>query len=101
MTDRSESVRQSGIVWCPADFSRGGLVAGLPDDLEPRLLEPGQPATFSADEAGGLLLDGPVDDLRTARVDSARRAPGAVGGPSGTPRPPAWPPRGPDPPPPR
>ncbi len=74
MTDRSESVRQSGIVWYPADFSRGGLVAGLPDDLEPRLLEPGQPATFSADEAGVLLLDGPVDDLETAVVDSARRA---------------------------
>ena len=74
MTDRRESARERGIVWYPADFSRGGLVAGLPDDLEPRLLEPGQPATFSADEAGVLLLDGPVDDLDATLLEAARQA---------------------------
>ena len=41
MTDRREPAPERGVVWYPADFSRGGLVAGLPDDLEPRLLEPG------------------------------------------------------------
>ena len=46
MTDRPESRRERGIVWYPADFSRGALVAGLPHDLEPRLLEPGHPPTF-------------------------------------------------------
>lgn len=74
MTDRPESKRERGIVWYPADFSRGALVAGLPDDLEPRLLEPGQPATFSSDDAGVLLLNGPVDDLDAALLDAARRA---------------------------
>ena len=69
-----ESLRKRGIVWYPADFSRGGLVAALPDDLEPRLLEPGQPAPFSIDEAGVLLLDGPVDDLDAALLEAARRA---------------------------
>jgi GAF domain-containing protein len=73
MTDRPGSTRERGIVWYSADFSRGALVAGLPDDLEPRLLEPGQPATFSSDDAGVLLLDGPVDDLDAALLDAARR----------------------------
>ena len=74
MTDRLDSARERGIVWYPADFSRGALVAGLPDDLEPRLLEPGQPATFSSDEAGVLLLDGPVDDLDASLLEAARLA---------------------------
>jgi signal transduction histidine kinase/CheY-like chemotaxis protein len=74
MTDRRESALERGIVWYPADFSRGGLVAALPDDLEPRLLEAGQPASFPADEAGVLLLDGPVDDLDAALLEAARRA---------------------------
>jgi signal transduction histidine kinase/CheY-like chemotaxis protein len=74
MSDRLDSARERGVVWYPADFSRGGLVAGLPDDLEPRLLEPGQPATFSPDEAGVLLLDGPVDDLDAGLLEAARRA---------------------------
>jgi signal transduction histidine kinase len=74
MTDRNGAVRERGIVWYPADFSRGGLVAALPEDLEPRMLEPGQPATFSSDEAGVLLLDGPVDDLDQALLEAARRA---------------------------
>ncbi len=74
MTDRRDPARERGIVWYPADFSRGGLVAGLPDDLEPRLLEPGQPATFSPDEAGVLLLDGPVDDLDASLLEAARHA---------------------------
>ncbi len=74
MTDRRETAPERGIVWYPADFSRGGLVAALPDDLEPRLLEAGQPAPFSVDEAGVLLLDGPVDDLDTALLEAARRA---------------------------
>ena len=68
------SPRRRGIVWYPADFSRGGLVAGLPDDLEPRLLEPGQPATFPSEDAGVLLLDGPMDDLDAALLEAARRA---------------------------
>jgi signal transduction histidine kinase/BarA-like signal transduction histidine kinase len=74
MTDRLDSARERGIVWYPADFSRGGLVAGLPDDLEPRLLEPERPATFSPDEAGVLLLDGPVDDLDASLLEAARQA---------------------------
>ena len=74
MSDRLDSARERGVVWYPADFSRGGLVAGLPDDLEPRLLEPGQPATFSPDEAGVLLLDGPVDDLDASLLEAARQA---------------------------
>jgi signal transduction histidine kinase/CheY-like chemotaxis protein len=69
-----ESLYRRGIVWYPADFSHGGLVAGLPDDLEPRLLEPGQPAIFSTDEAGVLLLDRPVDDLDASLLEAARRA---------------------------
>ena len=74
MSDRLDSARERGVVWYPADFSRGSLVAGLPDDLEPRLLEPGQPATFSPDEAGVLLLDGPVDDLDASLLEAARQA---------------------------
>ena len=74
MSDRLDSARERGVVWYPADFSRGALVAGLPDDLEPRLLEPGQPATFSPDEAGVLLLDGPVDDLDASLLEAARQA---------------------------
>lgn len=74
MSDRRESARERGIVWYPADFSRGGLVAALPEDLEPRMLGPGQPATFSPDEAGVLLLDGPVDDLDAVLLETARRA---------------------------
>ncbi|MGH7374673.1 MAG: hypothetical protein ACREJY_10640, partial [Candidatus Rokuibacteriota bacterium] len=69
-----ESARKRGIVWYPADFSRGQVVAALPDDLEPRMLEPGLPAAFSTDEAGVLLLDGPVDDPDAALIDAARRA---------------------------
>ncbi|HSL51459.1 MAG TPA: GAF domain-containing protein [Candidatus Deferrimicrobiaceae bacterium] len=61
-------------MWYPADFSRGGLVAALPEDLEPRMLGPGQPATFSPDAAGVLLLDGPVDDLDAVLLETARRA---------------------------
>ena len=74
MTDRLDSARERGVVWYPADFSRGGLVAGLPEDLEPRLLEPGQPATFPPDQAGVLLLDGPVDDLDASLLEAARQA---------------------------
>ncbi len=74
MSDRRESARERGIVWYPADFSRGGLVAALPEDLEPRMLGPGQPATFSPDAAGVLLLDGPVDDLDAVLLETARRA---------------------------
>ena len=69
-----EPLRGRGIVWYPADFSRGQVVAALPDDLEPRMLEPGHPAAFSTDEAGVLLLDGPVDDPDAALIDAARRA---------------------------
>jgi signal transduction histidine kinase/CheY-like chemotaxis protein len=74
MSDRRESALECGIVWYPADFSRGGLVAALPEDLEPRMLEPGQPAAFSAGEAGVLLLDGPVDELDAPLLEAARRA---------------------------
>ena len=74
MSARRESAPERGIVWYPADFSRGGLVAALPEDLEPRLLEPGQPAPFSVDEGGVLLLDGPVDDLDATLLEAARRA---------------------------
>jgi signal transduction histidine kinase/CheY-like chemotaxis protein len=49
-------------------------VAALPEDLEPRMLGPGQPATFAPDAAGVLLLDGPVDDLDAVLLETARRA---------------------------
>ncbi len=67
-----ESARRRGVVWSPAEFSRGHVIAALPEDLEPRMIEPGAPAPFAGDEAGVLLLEGPIDDA--APVDLARRA---------------------------
>jgi signal transduction histidine kinase/ActR/RegA family two-component response regulator len=66
-----ESARQRGVVWYPADFSRGQLIAALPEDLEPRMIEPGS-VPFPAEEAGVFLLEGPLDDA--APIDAARRA---------------------------
>ena len=69
-----EPARSSGVVWYPVDFSHGQVVAALPEDLEPRMLEPGHAATFPTEEAGVLLLDGPLEDVDAALVESARRA---------------------------
>jgi signal transduction histidine kinase/CheY-like chemotaxis protein len=75
----------TGVVWYPVAFSHGQVVAALPEDLEPRMLEPGQPATFPTAETGVLLLDGPVEDEDAALIESARRAtvPVVVLSPSG------------------
>ena len=61
----------SGTVWYPIDFSRGQIIAELPDDLEPRLLPPGSSPHFgSSDPAAVLLLDDPDAGL----IEAARRA---------------------------
>jgi signal transduction histidine kinase/CheY-like chemotaxis protein len=60
-----------GTVWYPIDFSRGQVIAELPDDLEPRLLPPGGSPRFgSSDPAAVLLLDDPDAGL----IEAARRA---------------------------
>ncbi len=70
---RDESAPSRGIVWYSADFSFGQVIAGLPDDLEPRMLPSGRPAPSSTDEAGVLLLEGPVDDSDAGLVEAVRR----------------------------
>jgi signal transduction histidine kinase/BarA-like signal transduction histidine kinase len=62
--------RSRGIVWYPADFSRGQVIAQLPDDLEPRLLGPAIAAQFGAADPAVLILD----DLDAALVEAAGRA---------------------------
>jgi signal transduction histidine kinase/CheY-like chemotaxis protein len=66
----SEPSRMRGTVWYPADFSGGQIIAGLPDDLEPKLLSTGTAPRFSSDEPAVLILDEPDGAL----IDAARAA---------------------------
>lgn len=68
MTD--ESIRTPGTVWYPADFSRGQVIAQLPDDLEPRLLPAEAAPRFGSSGPAVLLLDDPD----AALIEAARRA---------------------------
>ncbi|HEU4439636.1 MAG TPA: GAF domain-containing protein [Methylomirabilota bacterium] len=62
--------RTRGIVWYPADFSRGQVIAQLPNDLEARLLGPAVASQFAAPEPAVLILD----DLDAVLVEAAGRA---------------------------
>ena len=65
-----DSSRNLGIVWYPADFSRGQVIAQLPDDLEPRLLGSATASQLSTNDPAVLILDDPD----TALIDAARQA---------------------------
>jgi signal transduction histidine kinase len=60
-----------GVVWYPIDFSRGQIIAELPDDLEPRLLPPGSSPHFGGSDPASVLL---VDDPDAGLIEAARRA---------------------------
>ena len=45
-----------GTVWYPIDFSRGQIIAELPDDLDPRLMPPGSSPHFGSDDPAAVLL---------------------------------------------
>jgi signal transduction histidine kinase/CheY-like chemotaxis protein len=66
----STLARPRGIVWYPADFSRGQVIAQLPDDLEPRLLASTAAPQFGTADPAVLMLD----DLDPALVEAAGRA---------------------------
>lgn len=66
----TESGRLHGTVWYPADFSRGQVIAQLPDDLEPRLLPAGTAPRFGSSGSAVLILDDPD----AALIEAARRA---------------------------
>ena len=60
-----------GTVWYPVDFSRGQIIAELPDDLDPRLLPPGASPHFGHDAPASVLL---LDDPEPGLIEGARRA---------------------------
>jgi signal transduction histidine kinase/CheY-like chemotaxis protein len=60
-----------GTVWYPVDFSRGRIIAELPDDLDPRLLPPGASPHFGDDAPASVLL---LDDPEPGLIEAARRA---------------------------
>jgi len=60
-----------GTVWYPIDFSRGQIIAELPDDLDPRLLPPGSSPHFGSDDPAAVLL---LDDPDAGLIEAARRA---------------------------
>src|SRR6266478_4393718 len=66
---RTSSVH--GSVWYPIDFSRGQIIAELPDDLDPRLLPPGSSPHFGSDDPAAVLL---LDDPDAGLIEAARRA---------------------------
>ncbi len=68
---RTPGVSGSGTVWYPIDFSRGQVIAELPDDLEPRLLPPGSSPHFGAGDPAAVLL---LDDPDIGLIEAARRA---------------------------
>ena len=68
---RTPGVSGSGTVWYPIDFSRGQIIAELPDDLEPRLLPPGGSPHFGSDDPAAVLL---LDDPDAGLIEAARRA---------------------------
>ena len=80
---RTSSVH--GTVWYPIDFSRGQIIAELPDDLDPRLMPPGNSPHFGSDDPAAVLL---LDDPDAGLIEAARRAMVPVVSP--TRRNPAW-----------
>ncbi|HKX05647.1 MAG TPA: GAF domain-containing protein [Methylomirabilota bacterium] len=70
-SDFSGATGLAGVVWYPSDFSRGQIIAELPDDLEPRLLPPGGSPHFGGSDAASVLL---VDDPDAGLIEAARRA---------------------------
>ncbi|HEX6080111.1 MAG TPA: GAF domain-containing protein [Methylomirabilota bacterium] len=60
-----------GTVWYPVDFSRGQIIAELPDDLDPRLLPPGASPHVGHDAPASVLL---LDDPEPGLIERARRA---------------------------
>src|SRR5215472_12378002 len=71
MIENPNHARKRGIVWYPADFSGGQVIAQLPDDLEPRLLPPGGTLVGGTDDEPAVLL---LDDPDAALIDAARQA---------------------------
>ena len=45
-SDLARTPAVHGTVWYPIDFSRGQIIAELPDDLDPRLMPPGSSPHF-------------------------------------------------------
>ena len=70
-SDFSGATGLPGVVWYPIDFSRGQIIAELPDDLEPRLLPPGGSPHFGGSDPASVLL---VDDPDAGLIEAARRA---------------------------
>jgi len=70
-SDFSGATGLPGVVWYPIDFSRGQIIAGLPDDLEPRLLPSGSSAHFGGSDPASVLL---LDDPDAGLIEAARRA---------------------------
>ena len=70
-SDFSGATGLPGVVWYPIDFSRGQIIAELPDDLEPRLLPPGSSPHFGGSDSASVLL---LDDPDAGLIDAARRA---------------------------
>jgi signal transduction histidine kinase/CheY-like chemotaxis protein len=70
-SDFSGATGLPGVVWYPIDFSRGQIIAELPDDLEPRLLPPGSSPHFGGSDPASVLL---VDDPDAGLIEAARRA---------------------------
>ena len=70
-SDFSGATGLPGVVWYPIDFSRGQIIAELPDDLEPRLLPPGSSPHFGGSDSASVLL---LDDPDAGLIEAARRA---------------------------
>ena len=70
-SDFSGATGLPGVVWYPIDFSRGQIIAELPDDLEPRLLPPGSSPHFGGSDPASVLL---LDDPDAGLIEAARRA---------------------------
>ena len=70
-SDFSGATGLPGVVWYPIDFSRGQIIAELPDDLEPRLLPAGSSPHFGGSDPASVLL---LDDPDAGLIEAARRA---------------------------
>jgi signal transduction histidine kinase/CheY-like chemotaxis protein len=70
-SDFSGATGLPGVVWYPIDFSRGQIIAELPDDLEPRLLPAGSSPHFCGSDPASVLL---LDDPDAGLIEAARRA---------------------------